>query len=154
MVLPTQDPLPQLPEIPSHEGQGPSPTSAEPLPGSTRPGEWPSQKVLTEWESLWFLYSVQRQDVGSLASSLFCRWHLPVAALPSGRQLLEWALATSSAKQPPSSKQSITSHQLTYSMTRSNVYSVSITWRSFQDPDALDFARKVPGGWRSSAASC
>lgn len=32
--------------------KGPSPTSTEPLPGSTCPGEWPSQKVLTEWENL------------------------------------------------------------------------------------------------------
>ena len=69
-----------------------------------------------------------------------------VAAVPSRHQLLGQALAASSAQQPPCSKQSVTSCPLTYSVTRSNVYSASNTWRSFQDPDALDFARKVSGG--------
>ena len=70
--MPTQDPLLQRPEGQSHEGQGPSPTSAEPLPGSTHPDEWPSQKVLTERESLWLLCSAQQQAAGSLMSGLFC----------------------------------------------------------------------------------
>lgn len=106
-----------------------------------------TEKVLTEWESLWFLYSAQHQEieVSGLRSLL--------QPTPSAGSTAQQAPASGTGFGrlicPAATTQETVNHVSSTHILRdrSNIYSVSITWRSFQDPDALDFARKVSGGW-------